>query len=414
MRAVRLALAILVAVLVAGAVPARADSNNVIVVDGGFFFDPKPINNLLPGEEVQRIEQLITGTRITSVYSQISPDDSTVIVGDDERFGFLNVQNGSFRPLDFNIFLDSLLIPAPLLDTTYRFGWRDDRTLASLALDFNAETIEQAFGIVLIDVVTGEVSFRALTLPTNNFAVLGQSPDGSKAMFLLAPPVEDFFKPNRQPLLAHIPVTYHGPDVQHETLALPTKLQRSIAGLNGKRPHLAASLYASDREALQVATIEIDLTVIDMVSGNTRELTTLNETSIILNYPRWSVDSAKVAVPLSQIWDADTLPRARFDGALISDALYRDVSGNLAPQDNPFYQNNELLVYDIGKGTGQSLKATASDGVYFYDSSFSTDGQTLMVEALVPGKLKGARTQSMCHSLHRRRAGVSTTLTCSR
>jgi dipeptidyl aminopeptidase/acylaminoacyl peptidase len=388
MRAVRFALAILIAVLVAGAVPAHADSNNIVVVDGGFFFDPEPINHLLPGEEVQRIERLITGTQRSFVLSEISPDDTTIVVADDERLGFLNIQNGSFSPINLEIFIESLIIPAPLIATEYRFGWRDSRTLASLALDFNAETVETTFGLALFDVVTQEISFRPITLPTNNFFVLNQSPDGSKAVFLLLPPLEDFFKPNRKPGLARVPISNHGAAMLHTALKLPAKLQGTIDRLSSKHAQLLTTLYTPDREAMQVTTIELDLVVIDLASGATSKLKTLNETSAFAN-ARWSADSAKVAIPLWEIWNPNVPTRPRFDGALISDVFYRDVSGNMPPQDNPLFQNNELLVYDLGKSSGQSLKAAGGDGAYFWDSSFSTDGQTLMVQAFVPGRLKG-------------------------
>ncbi|NOK63243.1 MAG: S9 family peptidase [Chloroflexi bacterium AL-W] len=77
--------------------------------------------------------------------------------------------------------------------------------------------------------------------------------------------------------------------------------------------------------------------------------------------------------------------RQDLDGALLSSLVYRDAVGALPPDEKPFFQNNELLLFNLENQEVQSIRAVDGDGdVFGAAEGWSTDGQTLMVQTYAP------------------------------
>jgi dipeptidyl aminopeptidase/acylaminoacyl peptidase len=83
--------------------------------------------------------------------------------------------------------------------------------------------------------------------------------------------------------------------------------------------------------------------------------------------------------------------RRPLDGALLSEQIYRDVTGNLPPAENPLLQRNTVEVFDLNSGGDKILRAADGNGQLLRAASWSTDGQTLLVQAYQPGRLVGRR-----------------------
>jgi hypothetical protein len=67
------------------------------------------------------------------------------------------------------------------------------------------------------------------------------------------------------------------------------------------------------------------------------------------------------------------------------------VTGNLPPAENPLLQNNTVEVFDLNGGGDRTLRAADGDGQLLQGVSWSTDGQTLLVQAYQPGRVAGRR-----------------------
>src|SRR5258706_8371928 len=72
---------------------------NVYLVDSS----KGDLNNLLPSEEVEKIKRLQTESRSAGIISPISPDDKAALANFGDHLGVLNIQDGTFTPLDRRI-----------------------------------------------------------------------------------------------------------------------------------------------------------------------------------------------------------------------------------------------------------------------------------------------------------------------
>src|SRR4029453_4983233 len=97
-------LAIVVLALLVGQAHTSAEAREVIIDKGRNVYlvdgSKGQLNNLLPGEEVEKINRLQTEGRSVGILSPVSPDDQAALANIGERLGFLSIQDGTFTSLD--------------------------------------------------------------------------------------------------------------------------------------------------------------------------------------------------------------------------------------------------------------------------------------------------------------------------
>lgn len=170
-----LALVLLFTLLVAP-LPALAEANNVLRIDGGDLQNPKELPRLLSEEEVAKIQRLQRAVR-WSIASPVSPDDRRVLVlnsaGD---VGLLNVVDGT--SLAISLAALGPLMPLRLLSPSAEgCQWLDPSVLVTLAVNRAAEGPADALQVLSLNVDTGEVRSKPLGLGENAVPV-SLSPDG--------------------------------------------------------------------------------------------------------------------------------------------------------------------------------------------------------------------------------------------
>ena len=102
---------------------------NVYQIDGRGRLE---INNLLPADQVSRIDKLQNGNTLIRPISPVSPDDAVITVVRGEEFGFLTLKDGHFASLRrFNF---GPLIPIGLAGLGAQNVWRDAETLVVPAI----------------------------------------------------------------------------------------------------------------------------------------------------------------------------------------------------------------------------------------------------------------------------------------
>src|SRR4029453_7301738 len=98
----------------------------------------------------------------------------------------------------------------------------------------------------------------------------------------------------------------------------------------------------------------------------------LPETSGLVSAPAWTPDGSKLAFAHT------TIPKISRRGTELAEKTTQDTLGNLAPADNPFFQNNAVNVFDFPNNDLRplALKAKDGNGDLFGRLAWSTDGQT--------------------------------------
>jgi dipeptidyl aminopeptidase/acylaminoacyl peptidase len=368
---------------------AASNPNNIVEVYPPFYGEEEPAP-LLTDAEIEKISQLQTGERFFLPWSEVSPDDEAVLVLADEDLGFLNIQDGSLNIFSVDDF--GPLLPLPLLSiTNYSFNWLDERTLGALALNFLANSAADAFVVVLIDRYTLELQAFPIAFP-EDAVIAGISPDFTR--YLLAEvtvPQEDVIGSYQ------LPITYPAPagGVWAGQTRLPQAWQQRIDQARATQGHLLNRLMpvlqdGMDDENIPLSQQTLDLQTYDITTGEIRYVTTIPFAAALLDRAAWTNDSAVAAISFVNLTDIDALPRGTFDGALISDEIYRDTTGNLAPSENPWIQGNRTYVIDFNSGTTEILFPDAAYGAPMLSAAdWSTDNQTLMVKAWYPAQLEG-------------------------
>jgi dipeptidyl aminopeptidase/acylaminoacyl peptidase len=133
----------------------------------------------------------------------------------------------------------------------------------------------------------------------------------------------------------------------------------------------------------------MQLSVVDLTDGSSRPLASY-PAGVVPGLVDWRPDGAQLALTVFGQFDPGqtrSQGRERLDGALISDQVYRDVTGNMPPSINPMLQGNELQVYDLESGASSRLRAADTGGVTFVAPVWSTDNRTLMAQMFHPTKL---------------------------
>lgn len=373
------ALAIIASIL---PTPARALTNETLTV-GRSNTSP---DDLLDEEEIERIVRLQRDAVYTLPISPVRPDDSMVFVTSGDQLAFLNIEDGSSR--EFPVERLGLFLPLPLLGVT-RFNWVDDTGLGALAINLLAETEEEAFVRLRIDSDTMRVSASPLILPPR-IILVSVSPNLRNLLVAQLPEEEDEGEEDVDSILARVQVTRPGPaSSMLLSRALPSAVQRRIAEARRRQPAALARIWAmrdEDDGTLTAATRTLDLLMLS--DEGARYVTTIPEASAGFS-EAWSRDSSHLAVSFIGQPDPEAT-RPQFDGALLSEEVYRDATGNLPPSRNPILQNNNTYVIDVASGDVQILRPSAGAAPPLLAAqSWSPDNKTLLVQAWHPARIKG-------------------------
>lgn len=363
---------VFICVLLVGSMPAAAQTARPTVLDQGrnvYLVDGTagPINNLLPREQVLKIAGLQFGRFAAFPQSPVSPDDQVVLVGNRSGYALLDIQ-GRFT---------TLVDPAALklFFGTDQFFWLDNATLVQVGYALVNDTIVPA--LLLIDRTSGAVQIRPIGLPPG-VALIGLAPNGGKLLLASATDVQTVAQ-------THMPA-------ERSASRLPEWRQKQLDALRRAHPALRrhsalATMFDPTPYEIQVVLSPTRLSVFDLATGAERELLTLPAGTRVSGMA-WSQDGARLAISHTAFLFSG---RPRFDGARISEDLYRDVTGNLDPASNPLFTTSTVNTFELNKGEAGQLRAPAGDGTVFGDVSWATDGATLLVQHLHPTRLAGRR-----------------------
>ncbi len=345
-------IALMVIVLLAGVSPVQAEIVEIEPPDTAEEGEP-----LLEPAEVEKIVQLQQGVTLPLIISPVSPDDTTILAafvepgGENIRFAFINVDDGSSLPL--GNFLEDVI---PLTN----LAWRDATTLVFVAFDFN--TFLPA--LVAIDRTTASIaSVEPLLLPGFPISL---SPNGTRLLIALdEAPAEDSFlhspfhiKVQLQPLPA--------------TPALPERL---------------SWLQDEDDGSVELTSEDTTLAYVNLHTQQVVPLTSLPEGSGLVSNPAWSPDGSRLSLVRTTIEDFN-LARGELSLATL---LTQDTLGNLPPAENPLLQGNIVDVFDISAEEVRSFQIKAADGNgdIFFKTDWSPDGYTMLAQMLQPARLVG-------------------------
>ncbi len=342
-RTLTLALLALVVALTSTSVPALAQGGNPAVTDEGnniYLVDGTkgPIPHLLPAEEVAKIRELVFSVpgSVHRILSPVSPDDQTVLVAAPGPL-FFNLSDGSTVPLK--------AFPGVL--TLSNYFWQSGDLLGHYVFDPTTLTPY----LITSDRRSG--ASKAIPLDAAGGFPVFVSPDGRRVLYATEPAVDG------------------------STTAAASALVE-----------LAQMFNPLDEITTNIITSFTSLYVRDSATGTTRVVANLTPGARVEN-AAFSQDGNLFAITFIEGYPATT--RERYDGALVSELIYRDVTGNLPPAENPYFATNKLITLDFGSGQLQTLRAVDGDGVVYTDVSWSTDNQTLLVKVDQPGRLVGRR-----------------------
>lgn len=173
-------LLILACVAIVGPAQAQQARNNVLNIDSS---RPGQQQDLLEPDEVERLERIQKETTLYLPFSPPSPDDQTIFIVSEEQVGFMNLSDGTVRPIDPEAF--GSLTPLPLVGFS-RFVWLDGQHLGALAVDERADTPEEAVVKLRINRDTLKVSGERITLPPDS-GIVTVAPDLDRFLLVLLP-----------------------------------------------------------------------------------------------------------------------------------------------------------------------------------------------------------------------------------
>ncbi|MEO7911334.1 MAG: prolyl oligopeptidase family serine peptidase, partial [Roseiflexaceae bacterium] len=365
---------------------------NVYMVDSS----KGDLNNLLPSEEVEKIKRLQTESRASGLISPISPDDQAALANFGDRLGFMNIQDGTFTPLDRRV-LSGRFVPIVSLLGMTPWGWRDDRTLVGVGVEIvDPEQGELNPALVTIDRLTGEVDGVALSRDLLKHLPISLAPNGSRLLLLDLPDSDE--DAAQDVVKTQVSWSHIAPPTAN---ALPAALQQqaeafAAGSVYGRRLLALRPLLApgDDDDEMVAAAKNTRLMLYTIADGETRELRSFAPGLMGLGFA-WSQDGARLAASFLGAFDYSEEPTLRdrrpLDGALLSEQVYRDVTGNLPPGENPLLQRNTVEIFDLNGGGDKTLRAADGNGQLLRGASWSTDGQTLLVQSYQPGRLVGRR-----------------------
>jgi dipeptidyl aminopeptidase/acylaminoacyl peptidase len=377
------ALALLV---VAVAAPARAQeqANGVVLFDPSADEPPPP---LLADDEVERIDRLQNEAVYTLAVSPVSPDDQYVMVSSGEQIGLLNIQDGSSVALDSAIF--ERFVPLPLLGLA-PFSWLDTTTIGTLAIDLASRDPATALVRLAIDRETFDISADVISLPADT-GVVSVAPDLERFLLVVLPPQPDEGGAGQGSRAVRVRVAPPAPSQARSSRPdVPPGVRRAVERALASPAMARLELMQDGAETGEVAVTPttLDLVLFGGDQPGLRYVTTVPAASALIGQA-WTRDSSRVAVSLYGVADFEGA-RETFDGALLSEEIYRDATGNMPPSINPLLQNNNTYAVDFASGATQVLRPDAGAAPPILAAhAWSTDNRTLLVQAWHPARLKG-------------------------
>ncbi|MDQ2998299.1 MAG: hypothetical protein M3R61_14775, partial [Chloroflexota bacterium] len=323
---------------------------NVYMVDSS----KGDLNNLLPGEEVEKIKRLQTESQASGLISPISPDDQAALATFGDRLGFMNIQDGTFIPLDRRV-LSGRFVPIISLLGLTPWGWRDDRTLVGVGVEIvDPKRGELNPALVTIDRLTGDVDGIALSSDLLKQMPVSLAPNGSQLLLLDLPELDDA---SQGVVKAQVSWSHIAPPTAN---ALPAALQQQAEAFAADSAYgrrllaLRPLLAPGDNDDEMVAAAKnTRLMLYNIADGATRELRSFAPGLMSMGFA-WSQDGARLAASFLGAFDYSAEPTLRerppLDGALLSEQIYRDVTGNLPPAENPLLQRNTVEIFDLNGG----------------------------------------------------------------
>ena len=289
-----------------------------------------------------------------SLISEVSPDDRAVVaigflqdsVSSPPFLGFLNIKDGSSRPID-----PVLVATPPLTDMV----WRDPHTVVYVSFDQTGSLL-----LVTLDRATGAVTTAPLPLPGFPVSI---APDASRVVVLIQPGAES---------AAAFPLkTSPWERLERQSSFSAPPLLRFDTGRQNMQRASAGGMFAS----FDLATQE----VMPLVSLPTGSVTLTGQPGSAT----WTPDGSKLALVRTTI---SPVP----DGV---DVALQDALGKLPPAQNPFFQGNIVDIVDFARGDIRpaALQAANGDGSLFTRVAWSPDGETLLTQVARPSRLTGRR-----------------------
>ncbi|MFN3372998.1 MAG: alpha/beta hydrolase family protein [Chloroflexus sp.] len=362
--------------------------NNIVNVNQ--FGDEKDLPpNLLSDDEIAKIDRLQNDVSYPVPRSDISPDDAAVLIESNEGFAFLDITTGDTVPIAAEAF--DFFVPLPFFGVG-RFSWQDESTLGVLAVNFFATGLEDAFAALFINRFTGEISAFQVGLPDENLGIVSIAPNLTSWLIVREPPTAEesssaAFKLFTKRYTIGLPIPFA---TREHQFTLPARLQRRVDQFRQRRPDLLARLLFQqqhDGTAIEATREPYNLFLYDATTGEERYVTSIPYASALLN-ETWTSDSALVAVSFFGVPDAEG--RSSYIGALFSEEIYRDSTGNLPPRQNPIIQNNNTYVIDFASGQTQVIRPDAAVGAPILEAhDWAPGGQSLLIKAHHPAYLKG-------------------------
>jgi dipeptidyl aminopeptidase/acylaminoacyl peptidase len=316
--------------------------SNIYMVDGANAGLP----TLLPSEDVQKIAALLRSPLGTGykIISPVSPDDEAVLAQTGQASTiFLNLRDGEIIP-----------VQTERLSPSTNYVWLDDYTLGFLAVD-PRDTKVGVIGIA-IDRRTGELSYDEPRLA----AIAGLNQEKRLVTLMSS---------NLRKVL-----------MLENTEAKPNPLFQPPAPGLGRGYD---TLPPNDKFLISEGTW---LQIADVDTGEIHDVIQIGHNMQVLDVA-FSPDGSKFSVTTTWMELSRTLRTT--GGPRLSDITYQDVTGQLPPAENPYFQNNAVTILDFPSGELRTLRAAEGDGWFYEAVSWSADNQTLMIQVERPGQAKG-------------------------
>jgi dipeptidyl aminopeptidase/acylaminoacyl peptidase len=333
------------------------------------LIDPRqPIGIMSDKTAVQKIAALQNYTNYRAL-TAISPDDKYMLVatskGLNTKFSFLNVQDGSFQPLDVRGLLKTLPLTALV--------WTDSNTLVYLGL-----TINYRPALVQLDRLSGKTTVTTLQLPGFPLSI---SPDASKLLITLPANTKNVLEaldPLQSPFDVQIKRNFS------DTVVDDTQTEDFLGHLFPAERTRVEGIKFAGSDPFAFSTKSLSLAVWDLRSGKVLPLF-VSPGGVAISSIGWAADSSKLALTRTTIANVTT------QGNLLSDLATQDGLGRLTPAKNPFLQGNvvDTVNFSTDEIKAGFLKAGDGNGDSFERAGWSTDGKTLVAQMAEPSKLAG-------------------------
>jgi dipeptidyl aminopeptidase/acylaminoacyl peptidase len=311
------------------------------------LIDPRtPPFALISAAEVAKLKEL-SAIAPPLTQSPLSPDETTVLASAGDRLVFLDVRDGTTRPVN-------VAALAGIRRLT-NLSWRGPDALSYLGVDLNRRVPV----LVTLNRTNGAVTAAPVALPGAPLAGLpALSPDAGRVLIAVVA------NPESRPAAA-------------EELISPFD---RVVPLGLGRP---AGFDGEEEPALRVAAVPVTVLVMELASGAVTPVATLPPGTALAALG-WSADGRRLALARFSLQQDDIV-------SPIKSLVNLDAQGALPPDQNPFFQSSvvDLIDFPTGQVRQAALRAAGSGDEFFGDVELSPDGSVLTAVMLAPTRLAG-------------------------